>query len=137
MTQNVPALFSRMQHHHSLTNSTSHPRKLETMETSSYDGTDSSEAGKRASKSKLLALLFAECRREMPELLGDWFSSSSVELSVLVDFRDRGGYTILWELLRKGSLTCADILLELGDKNMLLAKTNAGRSLLMVSEVAP
>jgi len=96
-------------------------------------GATLSMRGVKASKSELLVRLFAECNLQMSEAIGDWFSKSRDSMDILAACRDRGGHTVLWELLRKGSLECADLFLEFSDKRVLLAKTDAGRSLLMVS----
>jgi len=54
-------------------------------------------------------------------------------LSHILYFRHPGGETMMWEFLNEGRVDCARFILSLGDQRMLLAKTDAGRSLLMVS----
>ena len=81
-----------------------------------------------------LAKLWAEKIREVPDKVAESvLEKMGDSLSFIIQLRQPGGQTMMWEFLSEGRLDCANVILTLGNKRMLLSKTDAGRSLLMVS----
>lgn len=86
-------------------------------------------------QARLLAKAFVLLACVAPDMVAEESVSEQVKDSIsrIPHLRQPGGHTLMWEYLNEGQLDCANAILSLGDQRMLLAKTDAGRSLLMVS----